>query len=344
MRCRNRVFSFRICRGRFLFAAQILALFWSFNSMYECSNAINKRRHRSFIVMIENNSFTPFSLCCGGRIVGFERPAVMGILNATPDSFYDGGRYTGERQWIDRAETMCAEGVDIIDVGVVSTRPGATLLTPADEAKRLVEVVASVRRELPDALISVDTCYSLPARAAVEVGADIVNDISGGAFDSGMFETVARLDVPYILMHNPFGSVNDPAGIKGRGTREGEYDVMEDIAVRLSALNARLREMGVRDVIIDPGFGFSKTLAENYHVMAHLAELRHLFPDNPLLVALSRKSMIYKLLDTTPEDALVGTVTLHASALIAGAQLLRVHDVRAARQTIEVVGKIKVEN
>lgn len=280
-------------------------------------------------------------LCCGERVLNFESPAVMGILNATPDSFYDGGRYSNEDQWVERAVSMMEDGADIIDIGVVSTRPGAILLAPDEEARRLANVVAAVRRKLPDALISVDTCYSLPARAAVDAGADIINDISGGAFDNKMFETVARLDVPYILMHNPFGSTGDPAGIKGRGAHTGVYDVMEDIVVRLSSLNATLREMGVRDVIIDPGFGFSKTLDENYIIMAHLAELRQLFPQNPLLVALSRKSMIYKLLNITPDEALAGTIALHTSALFAGAQILRVHDVRAARHTIEVVRKIK---
>ena len=282
-------------------------------------------------------------LRCGGRLSSFERPAVMGILNATSDSFYDGGRYNCERQWIERAVSMASDGADIVDIGVVSTRPGAVLLSPDVEARRLATVVAAVRRELPDIPISVDTCYSLPARAAVDSGADIVNDISGGAFDDVMFETVARLGIPYILTHNPFGHADDPSGMKGRNDFVGEYDVMEDLVVRLSALNARLRELGVSDVIIDPGFGFSKMLTENYHVMAHLSELRQLFPENPLLVALSRKSMIYKLVDCSPDDALAGTVALHTAALMAGAQLLRVHDVRAARQTIEVIGKMTVE-
>lgn len=300
-------------------------------------NTIKKRYARFFIVMNYNKSFVPFSLCCGGRLIRYERPAVMGILNATPDSFYDGGRYIDERQWIDRAIAMHEEGADIIDIGVVSTRPGATLLDADEEAKRLAAVVSVVRRELSEAVISVDTCYSLPAHAAVDAGADIINDISGGAFDEQMFDTVARLGTPYILMHNPLGSTSDPAGVVGRREYTGKYDVMEDMVLRLSELNARLRENGVRDVIIDPGFGFSKTLDENYDVMSHLGELRQLFPENPLLVALSRKSMIYKLLNTTPDDALTGTIALHSAALLAGAQLLRVHDVRAARQTIDVI-------
>ena len=283
-------------------------------------------------------------LCCGDRVVRFDRPAVMGILNATPDSFYDGGRYVDESQWIERAVSMSGEGADIIDIGVVSTRPGAVLLTPDEEAKRLARVVSAVRRQLPDVLISVDTCYSLPVRTAVDSGADIVNDISGGAFDDQMFSTVARLGTPYILMHNPLGGVDDPAGVQGRKNYKGDYDVMADMVMRFSELNAQLREMGVRDVIIDPGFGFSKTLDENCHIMSHLSELRQLFPNNPLLVALSRKSMIYKLLDTTPQQVLAGTTALHAAALLAGAQLLRVHDVAAAHQTISVISCLLQNN
>ena len=289
--------------------------------------------------MSENKSFSPFTLCCGDRLLSYESPAVMGILNTTPDSFYDGGRYTEEKQIIERAVQMVAEGADIIDIGAVSTRPGAQLLTADEEATRLAAAVAVVRRELPDAVISVDTCFSLPARAAVESGADIINDISGGAFDPEMFQTVADMHTPYVLMHNPLGSVNDPAGIKNLPSGDAD-DITASAVLHLSRLNARLREMGVRDVIIDPGFGFSKNLSQNYLLLNRIGEFRTLFPNNPLLVALSRKSMIYRLLDTTPDDALVGTVALHAAALMAGAQLLRAHDVRATRQTIKIVSKL----
>lgn len=285
--------------------------------------------------MIGNISFAPFTLCCGDRLVEFCRPAVMGILNATADSFYDGGRYVSERQIVERAINIDAEGADIIDIGVVSTRPGATMLTPDEEALRLSKVVAMVRRELPQSVISVDTCYSLPARAAVESGADIINDIGGGDFDNDMFSTVAELRTPYILMHNPHGSPDNPAGV---GTSDPSPVV--SMAKGFSAKLRKLYDLGVRDVVIDPGFGFSKTLDDNYVLMSHIDELRRLFPNNPLLVALSRKSMIYKLLGTTPDDALVGTVALHTVALLAGAQMLRAHDVRATRQTIDVVGKM----
>lgn len=282
-----------------------------------------------------NYSFKPFTLCCGGRLLSYDRPAVMGILNVTPDSFYDGGRYSSVQEIVDRAEQIVSEGGDIIDIGVVSTRPGATLLSPDEEAQRLAGVVATVRRALPDAVISVDTCYSLPATAAVDAGADIINDISGGAFDTEMFSTVASLRTPYILMHNPYGTTDNPAGV---GT--SDPNPVSSMARQLSRLRDDLYDLGVRDVIIDPGFGFSKTLQDNYQLMSQLGELRLLFPDNPLLVALSRKSMIYKLLNTTSDDSLVGTVALHSIALMSGAQILRAHDVRATLQTIKVLQEV----
>ena len=288
--------------------------------------------------MQEKYSFTPFTIRCGQRLLTYEHPAVMGILNVTPDSFYDGGRYVSHDKAVAHAVEMVSDGADIIDIGVVSTRPGAVLLPTDEEAPRLAGVVAAVRRELPDAVISVDTCYSLPARAAVEAGADIVNDISSGAFDPDMFKTVAELHTPYVLMLNPDATPDNPAGIPPQAASGEVVESPLQTAVRtLSELESRLRLMGVSDVIIDLGFGFSKTLDQNYSLMAHLKEFRTLFPNNPLLVAISRKSMIYKLLKTTPDDAFVGTVALHAVALQAGAQMLRVHDVRAARQTIAVL-------
>lgn len=289
--------------------------------------------------MSQNKSFEPFTITCGDRLLCYDKPAVMGILNATPDSFYDGGKYTNEKQIVERALQIAGEGADIIDIGVVSTRPGAQMLTPDEEARRLAAAFKTVRHELPDAVISVDTTFSLPARAAVDAGADIINDISGGAFDPDMFQTVAELRTPYILMHNPYGTAEDPAGIRNIPP-ETPADITADAVLRLSTLNARLREMGVRDVIIDPGFGFSKTLDQNYRLLNRIGEFRTLFPNNPLLVALSRKSMIYRLLDTTPDDALTGTIALHTAALLQGAQLLRAHDVRATKQTIAVISKL----
>ncbi|MBQ7062013.1 MAG: dihydropteroate synthase [Bacteroidales bacterium] len=284
--------------------------------------------------MTENISFTPFSLRCGDRLLSYDRPAVMGILNVTPDSFYDGGRYLGEEQMLARAQQLADEGADIIDLGVVSTRPGAQLLTPDEEAQRLAPAVAAVRRQLPDAILSVDTCFALPARAAVEAGADIINDISGGAFDPDMFATVAHLGTPYVLMHN--------LGTPDHMQDNPHYDnLLQEVVLQLSQRLEALHGLGVHDVIIDPGFGFAKTLEHNYQLLAQLPALRRLFPNQPLLVALSRKSMVYKALDTTPDDALIGTTALHAAALLGGAQLLRVHDVRAARQVITLIARLQ---
>ena len=284
--------------------------------------------------MTENISFTPFSLRCGARLLTYERPALMGILNVTADSFYDGGRYLGEEQMLARAKQLHEEGTDIIDIGVVSTRPGAQLLSPDEEARRLAPAVAAVRRLLPEAVISVDTCFALPARAAVEAGADIINDIGGGALDEAMFDTVAALRTPYILMHNQ--------GTPDHMQDHPHYDhLLREVALYFSQRLERLHDLGVHDVLIDPGFGFAKTLQHNYQLLAEVATLRRLFPNNPLLVALSRKSMIYKLLETTPDDALVGTTALHAAALLMGAQLLRVHDVRAAQQTITLIATLQ---
>ena len=294
---------------------------------------------RSFIVMLRNNYFSSFSLRCGSRLIEYNVPAVMGILNATPDSFFDGGRYQADADILSRAVQLADEGADIIDIGVVSTRPGATLLSPDDEAKRLQHVVGLVRRELPDAVISVDTCWSLPARVAIEAGGDIVNDISGGAFDPQMFQTVADLRTPYVLIHNPFGTPSDPSG----RTVQHPCD-FTSFCTHLSTLADRLHNLGVADVILDPGFGFSKSLDDNYRLFNRLDEIRLLFPNDPLLVAISRKSMIYKLLNTTPDDALMGTTALHAAALLAGTQMLRVHDVRAARQTIKVMNGLNGSN
>ena len=272
--------------------------------------------------------FKPFSITVRGKLVTFERPAVMGILNVTADSFYDGGRHVEDEAVAAHAEKLAAEGADIVDVGVVSSRPGAMLLPPEEEAQRLEHAVRLVRSTLPEAILSVDTCYSLPARKAVEAGADIVNDISGGLFDERMFATVAELQVPYILMHN--------RGLQGEMQQMTGYDdIVDDLTRFFSERLDRLYQMGVKDVWIDPGFGFAKTVEENYELLERLDELTSLFRE-PLLTALSRKSMIYKRLGATPDEALAGTIALDAIALEKGSRLLRVHDVRPAVETVRL--------
>ena len=273
--------------------------------------------------------FHPFSITVRGQVVTYRRPAVMGILNITPDSFYDGGRYRDADAMLAQARWLLDEGADIIDLGAASSRPGAELPPPEVEAERLKEAVGLIRSELPEAILSVDTCYSLPARTAVEAGADIVNDISGGQFDEQMFPTVAALQVPYILMHNR-------ALPSEMQQHTGYDDIVEDLTRYFSERLDSLYRLGVKDVWIDPGFGFAKSLEENYELLHRLDELTTLFRE-PLLTALSRKSMIYKRLGTTPSEALTGTVALDAIALEKGSRLLRVHDPRPAVETVKLL-------
>lgn len=258
----------------------------------------------------------------------------MGILNATPDSFYDGGRYLGAAAIESRARQIVEEGADIIDIGVVSSRPGALLLSPEEEAQRLVPVVEQVRQLYPEALISVDTCFSLPARMAVQAGADIINDISGGQFDEAMFDTVAQLQVPYILMHTQ----GTPDHMQDNPHYE---DILQEVALYFSERVNKLHRLGVCDIILDPGFGFAKTLDDNYRLFNRLPQLQQLFPQLPLLVALSRKSMMYRLLDTTPQEVLPATLALDILAINQGAQLIRVHDVKEAVQSVNVWMKLQ---
>ncbi|MCQ2300450.1 MAG: dihydropteroate synthase [Bacteroidales bacterium] len=283
--------------------------------------------------MHKDTTFSPFTIKLGEKLHTFSSPVVMGILNATADSFYDGGRYTDEETIVRRAQQIVAEGADIIDIGVVSSRPGAQLLAPEEEAARLAPIVALVRKSLPDAIISVDTCFSLPARKAVEAGADIINDISGGQFDNKMFPTVAQLGVPYILMH----TIGTPDHMQDNPHYD---DILKEVAFYFSSKLEQLYRLGAKDVILDPGFGFAKTLDDNYDLFRQLPELIKLFPDNPMLVAVSRKSMIYKLMGTTPDEAMPGTLTLGVMALEYGAQMLRVHDVKETVQSIKIYQKL----
>lgn len=271
----------------------------------------------------------PFSIVARGRLVEFRRPAVMGILNVTDDSFYDGGRYRSEETIVRRAQAIVAEGADIIDIGAASSRPGAVLPPREVEAERLAWAVRLVRTELPEALISVDTCYSMPARAAIEAGADMVNDICGGEADEQMFDAVAELQVPYILMH---GGKEHLAGIK----EMGDGDPVDTLTKFFSARLDVLYRLGVKDVWLDPGLGFAKSMEQNFELLDRLDELTTLFRE-PVLVGLSRKRMIYTTLGTTPAEALNGTVALDTIALDRGAAAIRVHDVRPAVETVKLL-------
>ena len=287
--------------------------------------------------------FSPFKITTSRSVVRhFDRPAIMGILNITPDSFYDGGRYTTSDAILAQARQLLADGADIIDIGAVSSRPGAQLLEPDAEAARLVPVVKLLRSQLPaDTLLSVDTCYSLPAVKAVEAGADIINDISGGQFDPQMFSTIASLQVSYILMHTR----GTPATMQlPENTRYD--DIVNDLASYFSSKLSELDKLGVRQVCIDPGFGFAKTVEQNHQLLHRLPELIAQFPHYPFLIALSNKSMITRRLSTlalsgTPPfavpDSEWGTLALNTIALMYGASLIRVHTPRPTRLAINLL-------
>lgn len=286
-------------------------------------------------VETQNNAmkFRPFSLNLKGRLAEYDHPAVMGILNVTPDSFYAGSRVTGTVELHRRVERMLAQGADIIDVGGYSSRPGADNVSPEEEMARVRRGVEAIRRVSADIPVSVDTFRADVARRAVlDWGADIVNDISGGAIDSGMFPTVAELKVPYILMHMR----GTPATMQ---TMTAYEDVTADVVAELSGLMHQLELAGVADIIIDPGFGFAKTLDQNYELMRHLPQIAQLL-GKPVLVGISRKSMITKLLSVTADEALPGTVALNTFALLNGASILRVHDVEAAVQAVRIVSRL----
>jgi dihydropteroate synthase len=269
---------------------------------------------------------------CNGKPISFEKPRIMGILNVNPDSFFDGGKYLNEQAWLSKTEQMLSDGADFIDVGCSSSRPGASLADKAAERKLLQEVLSSILKYFPETLISVDTYYAESAQCAVETGACMINDISAGSIDPLMFETVARLKVPYILMH-----------IQGRPENMQQApsykNVAKDVVLYLSQKISILKKWGQHDIIIDPGFGFGKTIEQNYELLQHL-EVFNLF-DQPLLVGISRKSMIYKLLKTTPEEALNGTTVLNTLALMKGANMLRVHDVKEAKECIALIDSLK---
>lgn len=275
-----------------------------------------------------------FSINCGGRLISTQKPLVMGILNVTPDSFFDGGRYFDSKDAIRaRANDILEQGGDIIDIGAYSTRPGADDVTPEEEWRRLAQALEVIKKDFPDAIISVDTFRGEVARRCVkEGGAHIINDISAYTIDPEMLPAVVELNVPYILMHIqgiPQNMQNAP---------HYESDVTEEVITYLSAKLDELSSQGVSDIIIDPGFGFGKTVDDNYKMMADLRRFEVM--DRPLLVGISRKSMIYKVLDGTPKESLNGTTVLNTIALMAGADILRVHDVKECVEAIKIVGRL----
>lgn len=270
-----------------------------------------------------------------GRLHYFSRPWIMGILNVTSDSFYAGCRVSDESEIIARVRAIRDEGADCIDIGACSTRPGSMSVDAETEWSRLKVAIAIVRREWQDAVISIDTFRAEVARRCVEAGADIINDISGGTLDEKMFDTVADLKVPYILTHMR-GTPLDMAA-------QANYDnVLANVITELAYRIKMLRERGVCDIIVDPGFGFAKDADQNYQLLASLDEICKI--GLPVLVGISRKSMIWRPLGITPADALPGTIALNTFALLHGASIIRVHDVAAALQTRDIVSLLTSNN
>jgi len=273
---------------------------------------------------------TKTTLNCRGKLLPLEAPLVMGILNVTPDSFYAGSRLPSVEAVLQQAEAMLTDGADILDLGGYSSRPGATDIPVQEELDRVVPAVEAIIKKFPEAVVSVDTFRADVAAAAVSAGAAMVNDISGGNLDHEMFETVAKLQVPYILMHM--------RGTPQTMTTLAKYeDLVVEVVDELQGAVARLKQLGVKDIILDPGFGFAKTVEHNFELLRRLEAL-HIF-ELPILAGLSRKSMVYKTLGVAQADALTGTIALNMVALMKGAAILRVHDVKETKQTVELYKK-----
>ena len=272
------------------------------------------------------------SLNLDGKIMNLSTPRVMGIINATPDSFYGGSRVSEPALALEKAREMINQGADILDVGAVSSRPGSQEISETEELERLSPVLEAIREDFPDFPVSVDTWRAGVARTVRErFGIQLINDISAGNFDPDMFPTMAKLEIPYIIMHmqgSPANMQDDPA-----------YENLVDDLLQFFAERVyKLRKLGLNDIVIDPGFGFGKTLEQNYKLLGQLDSFRIL--ELPLMAGVSRKSMIYKLLDSEPDDALNGTTAAHMALLLKGARLLRVHDVQAAVETVKIFQQI----
>lgn len=267
------------------------------------------------------------TLNCRGKLVDLSIPLVMGILNATPDSFFDGGMHDSLSTAMEKVNQMVEEGADIIDVGGMSSRPGAKLISEKEEMERVLPIIKGIKESYPNQIISIDTVYSSVAREAISHGAHMVNDISAGTIDAHIWQVCKEEKVPYILMHmqgNPENMQTSP-----------KYDdVVMDILSFLKIQVEKLKRKGLKDIIVDPGFGFGKTVAQNFSLLKGLSVFRIL--DCPVMVGISRKSMLYKSLDITPQEALNSTTAAHMVALQNGAKILRVHDVKEAKEAVKI--------
>ena len=268
---------------------------------------------------------------CLGKLIDLSSPKVMGILNITPNSFFDGGKYTDEKSILIQVEKMLTEGADFIDIGAYSSKPNSEFVSEQEEHNRLIPVINIVLNNFPDTLIAVDTFRANVAKAGIENGACIINDISAGSLDENMLQTVAKLEVPYILMHMK----GNPQTMQSLTQYE---NITKEMLFYFSKKVALARSFGINDLIIDPGFGFAKTLEQNFEVLNNLELFQML--ELPLLVGASRKSMIYKTLETSAEFALNGTSVLNTIALQKGATILRVHDVKEAIECVKLVSQL----
>lgn len=273
------------------------------------------------------------TLNCKGNLIDLSIPRVMGILNCTPNSFYDGGKYTDEKRILQQVEKMLIDGATFVDIGAYSSKPNAEFVTEIDEIERLIPVVELVLKNFPETLISVDTFRAHVAQKAIENGACMINDISAGSLDQNMMPTVAKLQVPYSMMHLK----GNPQTMQSLAQYE---NIIKEMLFYFSEKVAQARSFGINDLIVDPGFGFAKTVEQNFEVMKSLELFQML--ELPLLVGVSRKSMIYKTLDTSPEFALNGTTFLNAIALQKGTKILRVHDVKEATECIKLFQNLNV--
>jgi len=270
---------------------------------------------------------------CKGKLIDLNRPKIMGILNVTPDSFYDGGQYTSEKDILLKVEKMLKDGATFIDVGAYSSRPNAKDVSTEQELYRSLKAINLIIKKFPEALISVDTFRSKVAQEAIDAGACMINDISGGSLDDNMFQTVAKLQVPYILMHMQ----GTPQDMQSNPHYD---DIIFEIRAYFSEKINQLQKLGVNDIILDVGFGFGKTIEHNYELLKNL-DLFKIF-DLPLLAGLSRKSMLYKVLDTDAKKALNATSVANTIALQNGASIIRVHDVKEAFEAIQIVNQLAV--
>jgi len=271
---------------------------------------------------------------CNGKLINLSTPKVMGILNVTPNSFYDGGKYHNETEILKQAEKMLSEGAGFIDIGAYSSKPNAEFVSEEEEISRILPIVKAVAKQFPEALLSIDTFRSKVAAICIENGAAIINDISAGNLDDAMLETVGKLNVPYIMMHMK-GTPNTMQSLT-------QYDnIVKEMLFYFSEKVNLARTFGINDIIIDPGFGFAKTLDQNYEVLQKSELFKML--ELPILIGISRKSMIYKMLQTSDEEAQNGTTVLNTIALTKGANILRVHDVKEAVETVKLFNKMNTD-